>query len=58
MNLKYLIVIEKADDGSYSIDNVPAGKYKIVAWHGTLKAQKGKVEVASGGSATADFEFK
>ncbi len=47
-----------AEDGTYKIDNVPAGKYKIKAWHGTLKEQKGKVEVAAGGEATADFEFK
>ena len=45
-------------DGSYSIDNVPAGKYKIKAWHGFLKDQKGKVEVAAGGTATVDFAFK
>ncbi|MCF6280842.1 MAG: carboxypeptidase regulatory-like domain-containing protein [Candidatus Polarisedimenticolaceae bacterium] len=47
-----------AEDGSYTIDNVPAGKYKIKAWHGTLKDQKGKVEVAAGGSTTVDFNFK
>ena len=46
------------EDGSYSIDNVPAGKYKIKAWHGTLKDQKEKVEVAAGGAATVDFTFK
>ena len=47
-----------AEDGSYKIDNVPAGKYKIKAWHGTLKNQKGKVEVAAGAEAKVDFEFK
>jgi len=47
-----------AEDGSYKIDNVPAGKYKIKAWHGTLKDQKGKVEVAAGGTTTVDFNFK
>ena len=50
--------VKIAEDGSYSIDNVPPGEYKIVAWHGTLKAQKDKVEVTAGGSATVDFEFK
>ncbi|MCP3662130.1 MAG: hypothetical protein GY696_06480 [Gammaproteobacteria bacterium] len=45
-------------DGTYTIDNVPAGSYKIKAWHGMLKNQKGKVEVAAGGAATADFTFK
>jgi hypothetical protein len=47
-----------AEDGSYKIDNVPAGKYKIKAWHGTLKDQKGKIEVAAGGTTTLDFNFK
>jgi len=47
-----------AEDGSYSIEGVPAGKYKIMAWHGTLKEQKGSVEVTAGGAASTDFEFK
>ncbi len=47
-----------AEDGSYTIEGVPAGKYTIKAWHGTLKEQKGSVELAAGGAATADFEFK
>ncbi|MES9856883.1 MAG: carboxypeptidase regulatory-like domain-containing protein [Sedimenticola sp.] len=46
------------DDGTYTIDNVPAGNYKIKAWHGFLKNQKGKVKVTAGGAATADFTFK
>ena len=54
-NPYYAIVKE---DGSYSIDNVPPGKYTIKAFHGTLKDQKGKVEVSAGGSATVDFTFK
>ncbi len=47
-----------ADDGSYTIDGVPPGKYTVKAWHGTLKGQKASVEVAAGASASADFEFK
>ena len=47
-----------AEDGSYRIENVPPGKYNISAWHGTLKARKGKVTVESGGTATVDFAFK
>jgi hypothetical protein len=45
-------------DGSYSIDGIPAGKYKVMAFHGTLGTQKGKVEVAAGASQTFDFTFK
>jgi len=47
-----------ADDGSYKIDNIPPGKYKVMAFHGTLGTQKGKVEVAAGVSQTVDFAFK
>ncbi len=47
-----------AEDGSYKIDNIPAGNYKIKAWHGTLKDQKGKIDVAAGGTVTMDFNFK
>ncbi|MEN8168390.1 MAG: carboxypeptidase-like regulatory domain-containing protein [Pseudomonadota bacterium] len=47
-----------ADDGSYSIKDVPPGKYTIKAWHGMLKNQKGKVTVEAGGTATVDFTFK
>lgn len=46
-----------AEDGTYSIDGVPAGQYKIKAWHGTLKEQKGSLEVIAGDSANFDFEF-
>jgi len=47
-----------AEDGSFKIDNVPPGKYTIKVWHGTLKGDKAKVEVAAGGTATVDFTVK
>jgi hypothetical protein len=47
-----------ADDGSFSISDVPPGKYTIKAWHGMLKNQKAKVTVDAGGTATVDFSFK
>lgn len=47
-----------ADDGSYTITDVPPGKYTIKAWHGMLKNQKAKVSVDAGGTATVDFSFK
>lgn len=46
-----------AEDGSYSIDNIPAGQYKVRAFHGTLGTQKGKATVAAGASQTVDFNF-
>ena len=52
----YYAVVAK--DGSFSIKDVPPGKYKINAWHGTLGIKKGKVVVAANGSATVNFEYK
>ncbi len=47
-----------ADDGTYTINDIPAGKYKVKAWHGTLGEKKGKATVTAGGAATVDFTFK
>ena len=47
-----------AEDGSYTINDIPAGKYQIKAWHGTLAEQKNKVIVKSGESSIVDFTFK
>jgi len=47
-----------AEDGTYRITDVPAGKYTIKAWHGILKNQKAKVTVDAGGTVTVDFTFK
>ncbi len=55
-NNPYFAIVK--EDGSYRIDDVPAGKYRIKAWHGFLRDQKGTVEIAAGGTATVDFAFK
>ncbi len=47
-----------AEDGSYTIDNIPPGKYKVRAFHGTLGTQKGKATVSAGSTQTVDFNFK
>jgi hypothetical protein len=49
------------EDGKFSIKDVPAGKYKVVAWHPALN--KGvpiqqELEVKDGAAAAAKFEFK
>jgi plastocyanin len=39
--------------GSYKIENVPDGKYNVVAWHEGMKTQTKPVDVA--GTGNADF---
>jgi len=39
--------------GAYKIDNVPDGKYNVVAWHEGMKTQTKSVDVA--GTGKADF---
>jgi hypothetical protein len=58
--LKHPFFAVSAEDGSYTIKGVPAGKYTVVAWHeggatGTEKTME--VTVAANGSAKADFAF-
>lgn len=45
------------DDGSYTIGDVPAGKYKLSAFHQTYGFKTIDIEVAGGGTATGNFEF-
>jgi plastocyanin len=46
-----------AQDGSYEIKNVPAGKYTLKIWHEKLKEQTITVEVPETGDATVDFDI-
>jgi plastocyanin len=43
-------------DGTFKIENVPAGEYPIVAWLATGDEAKGTVKVAAGGSAEVKLE--
>ncbi|MCP5082598.1 MAG: hypothetical protein GY948_13005 [Alphaproteobacteria bacterium] len=51
----YAVVV--ADDGSYTIDNLPPGKYTLKAWHPRYGVKKTKITVDAGGSIDADFSF-
>ena len=53
-NPYYAIV---GEDGTFSIGDIPPGKYKIEAFHPTLGFVKKEIEIPSGGKATVDFEF-
>ena len=43
-------------DGTFKINNVPAGEYPIVAWLQTGDEAKGTVKVSAGGSAEVKLE--
>ncbi len=45
------------DDGTFSIGDVPAGTYKLKAFHQKLGFQTMDVTVAGGAEAAANFEF-
>ena len=51
----YAVVV--GEDGSFSIDDVPPGDYKIKAWHPRFGVLKAKVTVPAGGEVEADFTF-
>ena len=59
--MKHPFFAVSAEDGKFTISNVPPGKYTVVAWHeatagpGTEKSME--VTVPAKGSATADFSF-
>jgi plastocyanin len=44
-------------DGSFTIQNVPAGKYKLELEHGKLGKKTMDVEVPAGGTAQANVDF-
>lgn len=44
-----------AKDGSYTIKNVPAGKYTLTIWHEKLKGKPVEITVPETGAVTADF---
>ncbi len=51
----YAVVVK--EDGSYSLDNVPPGKYTLKAWHPGFGVKKTKVTVPAGGAVDANFAF-
>lgn len=45
------------DDGSFTIDKIPAGKYEVEAWHSHYGLKKATVEVADGKPAEVKFTY-
>jgi plastocyanin len=60
----YVIVVETPyyavsdKDGSYTIKDIPPGKYTLKIWHQKLKGSDAQVEVPAAGNVTMDFEIK
>jgi hypothetical protein len=46
------------DDGSFTIEHVPPGKYTLAAWQETLPEQEQTITITSPGSCEADFTFE
>jgi plastocyanin len=51
----YFAVSDK--DGSYTIKDVPAGKYTLKIWHEKLKGKDVQIDVPEKGDVSADFEI-
>lgn len=45
------------DDGSFTIEKVPAGKYKLEAWHSKYGVKTVEVDVADGKTVEATFTY-
>ncbi len=49
---------QASDEGTYSIENVPAGTYTITAWHEQLSELERTAVVPETGSVIVDFVYK
>ncbi len=47
-----------AKDGSFTINNVPPGTYKLKTWHEKLRSEEQEVKVEGGKTVEADFVLK
>jgi plastocyanin len=46
------------EDGTFSIPNLPPGRYTLEAWHEKLGTRTREVTVAPGEAVTVDFDFR
>jgi hypothetical protein len=46
-----------AEDGSFSIKDLPPGKYRVTAWHPFMNLREQTIEIAAHSQTTVHFEF-
>ena len=51
----YAVVV--GEDGSFSIGDIPAGDYKLVAWHPRYGLKKSEISIAATSATEANFTF-
>ncbi len=51
----YFAIVD--ENGNFTIDNVPPGKYVLKVWHGRLGDKESKIEVEAGGTVEASFSY-
>ncbi|MBI5508634.1 MAG: hypothetical protein HY903_07765 [Deltaproteobacteria bacterium] len=62
--ISYVVVLQNphfavtADDGSFRIDDVPAGDYTVKLWHERKVADPQRLQVTDGGTSIATFELR
>lgn len=44
-------------EGNFTLENVPAGKYKLTVWHEKLGSSSQKVKLAGGGTASVELKL-
>jgi plastocyanin len=44
-------------DGRFTIDGIPPGQYRIVAWHERARLSSRTIHIAAGGTTEVDFEI-
>jgi Polysaccharide lyase family 4, domain II len=46
------------DQGRFTIDQIPPGKYKVIAWHAHIEPIEREITVKADGRVTVNFEFE